>query len=238
MLCIFHSLTYIIVESNSDAHGDPSIQSNESANFLRRARLGYFVGSLIPFRRDKHPFARWDYLLQDHETKIEWVDFVLHDANIRNGATTTEIDKLNEMKKYFVYYRDSSPSSTQFFIDQAPGKEISTLLNGTDLSLVSFLRKREIHYESDLTTLSNVYWKTSYKSEMSISQIASMRSVSNIRSRFNHCDTYSSGFASGPLGIFANLIVTKLNYFFEDELKHKDIWKIEEAKPHNKISIM
>ena len=104
-----------------------------------------------------------------------------------------------------------------------------SLLNSRDPSLIPWFRKREIHYESDLTALSHVSWQTSYKREMSVSQIATMRSVRNISSKFNHCDTYSSGFASGPLGIFANLIVTKLNYFFEDELKHKEIWKIEDA---------
>ena len=202
---------------------------------MRQAGLSIFIGSLFVFRKYLKnigsSFARRAFLLEENETAMQWIDFVLNNASLLTGGTNAEIDKLKELKK-LLRYSDSRPYSTQ------SGRQISTLLNSRDPSLIPWFRKREIHYESDLTALSHVSWQTSYKREMSVSQIATMRSVSNISSKFNHCDTYSSGFASGPLGIFANLIVTKLNYFFEDELKHKEIWKIEDAKPYNKVSIM
>ena len=114
-----------------------------------------------------------------------------------------------------------------------PGKELSTTLLQTQPKLANwFSTKYCILFTNDLTTLSNIISPTTYKRKMNSDQIEFMRSISNIRERFNFCDSHSNGFATGPLGLFTNVLLMKLNYFFEDELKHKEIWKNENSEIH------
>ena len=182
-------------------------------------------------------------MLEKNDLVIRWIEFLINDEKYLNliGIRETEKNRLKQWKKSILHHsvlniQDNSQQGKKLINSRdlfVPGKELSTTLLQTQPKLANWFNKNYcILFTNDLTNLSNVISPTTYKINMNSDQIEYMRSISNIRERFNYCDSHSNGFATGPLGLFTNVLLTKLNYFFEDELKHKEIWKNENSEIH------
>ena len=132
---------------------------------------------------------------------MQWIDFVLNNASLL--TVQMQIDKLKELKK-LLRYSDSRPYSTQL-ADKYP------LLNSRDPSLTLVSKTR-----NTLRIRSNgiiTFLATSYKREMSVSQIATMRSVTIFRPN-STIVTLIAVASRVTLGNFC-INCDKLNYFLK-----------------------
>jgi hypothetical protein len=206
-------------------------------DYLRELGLGLCYGSLSDFMKKQK--LKLSELLKNKELALKWIDYILKDSEYMDLIGITEIEK-NRLTQWKYWIQMQMQNANVINLDprdwNGRGEKLSTSIFETRPTLAKWFEEcHGIVYFSDLISESSVASLQSYKLHMTSDQINYMHSVGNIRERFRFCDIHSGGLRSGSLGMFTNMFMTKLNYFFEEGLKHKRIWKIDDD---DELSVM